>query len=337
MSQHLELSSSMKFSKAQKKTPASPPPATSSDDNGTNDIHEVRFVYSVFSCTVLLILAVAGVLLAELSKDARGVYAYNTFTIPLVVEITKMSMSIFWLWAHPCLPEEGWRARDHALCLVPAFCYFVANNSMFFIVLYIGPTQFQILSTIKVVFNLVFMRIFLHRQFSRRQLGGVSLLIIGILVAVQERPSGASVQQRIPTGHMLALLSCLASSAGGVYSEKLLKHGNVHVRNIQLYSCGILFGILSVLHNVSLDDIRSTFRGYTTTVWIMVCVLSCSGITVSFVLRFSDNIMKSFVTSAAIVVTSCIQVVRGNERFSLRLIASVFIMYRALKLYNSDS
>ena len=48
-----------------------------------------------------------------------------------------------------------------------------------------------------------------------------------------------------------AVVTCLLSALGGVYSERLMKHDakshSIHLQNMLLYAWGILFNLLTLL------------------------------------------------------------------------------------------
>ena len=49
---------------------------------------------------------------------------------------------------------------------IPAFCYFVSNNCMFYIIRELGPTTYQITNNLKVFTTAILMRVFLARKLS---------------------------------------------------------------------------------------------------------------------------------------------------------------------------
>ena len=76
-------------------------------------------------------------------------------------------------------------------------------------------------------------------------------------------------------GVLAALVACLLSALGGVYSEKLLKKDgqmhSIHLQNMLLYSWGILFNGFAL---VTRDGARvyqmGLMHGYSGVVWVML-------------------------------------------------------------------
>ena len=188
-----------------------------------------------------------------------------------------------------------------------------------------------------MIFSAFAMRVFLGRVLSTRQWVALLLLLLGMLSA-QWRGDTSLVLHTRMRGYLLVIITSIASSVGGVFSEKLLKSrvagNNMHLKNIQLYSWGLFFGVVAVLGVA--DDAFVSLRGLRSTlVCLMVLTMSLTGITVSFILRYSDSLAKSFVASLAIVVTSLVQICRGIEKFSFNQCISIVLISYGLQMYET--
>lgn len=109
-------------------------------------------------------------------------------------------------------------------------------------------------------------------------------------------------------------IACLSAFAG-VYFEKIVKtqSGSQQLtmwdRNVQLCFFGILFGCLTLLINAEDVEFFKENHFFTHwTIWTCAVVLlaSAGGLLVSVVVVYTDNIIKGFATSCAILVTSLI-------------------------------
>ena len=201
------------------------------------------------ACCGVIFFTVASSLLADVSRGRTDKYAYDPLTLPPVAEFVKMVISLFMI-----LVNGGKDTRvvpsEYVLFAVPACCYLVCNSCMFFIILDLGLTQYQLLSTIRIYFNAVFMRMFLGTVLSERQ--WLSLIILAAGLTVAQLNNSVSIHFHGHTrGYVLVIFACLASSIGGVYSEKLLKGrssgDNIHWTNAQLYSWGFVLGLFSTM------------------------------------------------------------------------------------------
>ncbi|KAK9141183.1 hypothetical protein Scep_010864 [Stephania cephalantha] len=101
-------------------------------------------------------------------------------------------------------------------------------------------------------------------------------------------------------GYMLGILSACLSALAGVYTEYLMKKNNdsLYWQNVQLYTFGAIFNMARLL----LDDFRGGFEngpwwqrllnGYGLTTWMVVLNLGSTGLLVSWLMKYADNIVK---------------------------------------------
>lgn len=297
---------------------------------------ETSIYFKAFCCCSLLCLSVSASLLAEFSKDSEGGYPYNSLTIVPLVELLKIIISVFLLFLSP-LPDGPHTVgfQRFTMYSIPAACYFASNNCLFFIVSDLGATQFQILGNLKIIFNALFLRIFLKKRFKLHQWKGVILLMLGVSLTQVETVSAAGSQEI--RGYAVALVSCIASSFGGVYCEKLLKddfNTVIHVANIQLYCWGFVFGLLSLLISNRRFDFAYFFDGYSLVVICVILTLALTGICVSYVVKHLDNIVKSFVTSFGVFVTAIIRIQRGTEHLRHTFVIGLCVLTFSLGIYH---
>lgn len=286
----------------------------------------------------LVLFSVSGALLADFSKSSDGRYPYNPVTVPLAVDCVKIFLSVIFLAIVDDFSGStgGLSSRDYFFFAVPAACYFVSNTCAFFIIARIGVVQYQIMGNMKIIFSAFAMRIFLGRVLRQRQWLALGLLFVGLLSA--QLPVDTRLEPHFDMyGYSLVLISCTASSIGGVFNEKLLKSrlggDSIHWKNIQLYSWGVVFGLIAVQQTAKRDSV-SVFFGYNVVVLLMIIFMALSGLIVSVILKYSDSLSKSFVTSLSIVISSCVQALRNVDELSPRLLISVIIIYYALRLYD---
>ena len=74
---------------------------------------------------------------AELSKSNDGSYPYNTFVVPCAVEAFKLlvsALTLLVLHARGDSVKVSFSYSNFAMFAIPAFCYFVSNNCMFYII-----------------------------------------------------------------------------------------------------------------------------------------------------------------------------------------------------------
>lgn len=90
-------------------------------------------------------------------------------------------------------------------------------------------------------------------------------------------------------GLIAVLSTCATAGFAGVYFEMMLKDGSstpFWVRNLQMYSCGVVSALLGILVS-DWERIRNTdfLHGYTTQVWFIIGAFGFrtrSGVTLMF-------------------------------------------------------
>eukprot|EP00966_Prymnesium_polylepis_P094273 2182212-Prymnesium_polylepis.1 len=151
----------------------------------------------------------------------------------------------------PSKRSHGTLSRSDVLQFaVPAFVYFVNNNLIFVILVFINSTTFQIVSSLKTVMTGILFRLILKRELDGVQRAAILLLAAGAAtsqipvcatcdlpllgvdgpnatevaaaLAATVAPGGAGGGGAV-IGVVVTLVSCLNSAFAGVYSELLLK------------------------------------------------------------------------------------------------------------------
>ena len=309
------------------------------------------------SCVLLLFFTVSATIFTEASKLEDGTYQYNTFVIPCAVEFVKlMASSAMFLCERVARKESqtslSFNIRSFSLYAFPAFCYFVSNNCMFYIILYLGASTFQIMNNLKVLSTGVFMYIFLNRKLSWMQWKALIMLMIGCMVtqlSAKTVEGDHTVDQSFYAGYILVFVSAIASGAGGAFSEKLLKgkgieqhrqigkQGSIHWQNMQLYSFGLMFGVVSLRmdakRSASSPD-QNLFDGFNAFAYLTVATLAICGLLVSFILKYLDNVAKCFCAALSMLCVALLDSAMKHEMIPLCVALGMVLTGLALEQYN---
>ncbi|KAG6486271.1 hypothetical protein ZIOFF_054841 [Zingiber officinale] len=142
-------------------------------------------------------------------------------------------------------------------------------------------------------------------------------------------------------GYMLGLLSACLSALAGVYTEYLMKKNNdsLYWQNVQLYTFGAIFNMARLI----VDDFRVEFEngpwwqrllnGYTVTTWLVVLNLGSSGLLVSWLMKYADNIVKVYSTSMAMLLTMLLSIFLFGLKLTLQLFLGIIICMISLHMY----
>ncbi len=247
-------------------------------------------------CVILTIFLSLDVLLQYASKNAYGSYDYTSSSVVAYVEFMKICISISMLLMKPMQDIKSSVAQLNIkfvlISAVPAAVYAVNNNMVFLILKFLEPAIFQIVSNFKIITTALLMRVVLKKRFTMMHYMCLFLLVITISWT-QYIPGGSSGSSSRTIGLVIALVYTVNSSFASVYTEYFLKsysHVSVHVQNSCLYFWGVLFNF-SYWVLVDRDPVKSNFfTGWTPLVWSLILTMSCSGLLISMIMKFANNI-----------------------------------------------
>jgi UDP-sugar transporter A1/2/3 len=171
----------------------------------------------------------------------------------------------------------------------------------------------QVTYQLKILTTAVFSVVMLRKALSRVQWLSLVLLLFGVaFVQLQPHDAKASgavyTEQKPLVGLLAVIISCLMSGFAGVYFEKILKGTaqSIWLRNAQLGFIGMVSGYIAI--HVNDGDVlaeKGFFVGYDWVIWGVIALQSFGGLMVAVVVKYADNILKGFATSAAIII-SCV-------------------------------
>ncbi|KAJ6799470.1 CMP-sialic acid transporter 1 [Iris pallida] len=270
---------------------------------------------------LLTILTSSQGILTTLSQT-NGRYRYDYATIPFLAEIFKLLVSSLFLWREfraSTPPRMTTEWRSVRLFPIPSIIYLVHNNVQFATLTYVDPSTYQIMGNLKIVTTGILFRLFLQRKLSNLQWLAIVLLAVGTTTSQVKGCGEASCDSLFSApvqGYVLGVLSACLSALAGVYTEYLMKKNSdsLYWQNVQLYLFGAIFNMARLLW----DDFRvgfdrgpwwqRLFNGYTITTWLVVLNLGSTGLLVSWLMKYADNIVKVYSTSMAMLLTMILSV-----------------------------
>lgn len=195
---------------------------------------------------------------------------------------------------------------------------------------------------LKLLTTALFFRILLSKPLSKIQWISLMLLFCGIVtVQLQQQTaagkSTAADSQNRTLGIFVVLVASLMSGFGGVYFEKILKGTakNVWIRNIQLSTYGVVFGLITVFSAERQAVATHGFmHGYDALVWLVIIVQSVGGLLVAVVIKYADNILKGFATTVAIVLAALFSMALFSFQPSVQFVAGAALVVIATILYS---
>jgi len=218
----------------------------------------------------------------------------------------------------------------------------VVTNLIKVILLILSRCCRQVTYQLKILTTAIFSVIMLRKALSRLQWVALVILFIGVS-AVQLQPHDSKVSKKVATeqnhlvGLVAVIVSCVMSGFAGVYFEKILKgtKPSLWLRNAQLASIGVVFGLITVIINDG-DELRgkSYFFGYDWVVWFVICLQSFGGLLVAVVVKYADNILKGFATSAAIILSCVLSIYLFDFKLSVQFTIGASLVMVSLYMYS---
>lgn len=299
-----------------------------------------------FVAALLTILTSSQGILTTLSQSNGG-YKYDYATVPFLAEVFKLVVSSIFLWREIGTSTSVRMTTDWKsvrLFPIPSVIYLIHNNVQFATLTYVDTSTYQIMGNLKIVTTGILFRLFLQRKLSNLQWMGIILLAIGTTTSQVKgcgEPSCDSLFSAPIQGYMLGILSACLSALAGVYTEFLMKKNNdsLYWQNVQLYTFGAIFNMARLI----VDDFRSGFEkgpwwgrlfyGYSISTWMVVLNLGSSGLLVSWLMKYADNIVKVYSSSMAMLLTMILSVYMFNFKPTLQLFLGIIICMMSVHMY----
>ncbi|KAF5744149.1 hypothetical protein HS088_TW08G00745 [Tripterygium wilfordii] len=299
-----------------------------------------------FVAALLTVLTSSQGILTTLSQY-NGRYLYDYATIPFLAEAFKLLVSGLLLWRE-CKVSSSTRMttewKSVRLYPIPSIIYLIHNNVQFATLTYVDTSTYQIMGNLKIVTTGILFRVFLKRKLSNLQWMAIVLLAFGTTTSQVKGCGEASCESMFAApiqGYMLGVLSACLSALAGVYTEFLMKKNDdsLYWQNVQLYTFGVLFNMA----RLSLDDFsggfekgpwwQRLFSGYSITTWLVVLNLGSTGLLVSWLMKYADNIIKVYSTSMAMLLTMVLSIYLFNFKPTLQLFLGIIICMMSLHMY----
>lgn len=137
----------------------------------------------------------------------------------------------------------------------------------------------------------------------------------------------------------LFAILCAACTSGfsGVYFERILKGSSTSlwIRNIQM---GLPSMVLSFL-TICIEDGKTVqekgfFVGYSPTVWAVVIVQAVGGLIVAVVVKYADNVLKTFASSFGIVISCILSALFFGQSYNSAFVLGASLVVISTILYS---
>ncbi|KAI5479562.1 UDP-galactose transporter [Pseudohyphozyma bogoriensis] len=237
---------------------------------------------------------------------------------------------------------------------IPACLYVVQNNLQFVAASNLDVPTFQVTYNLKILTTALCSVVMLGRRLSGKKWVALALLAGGVAL-VQLQAATAAVRT-VSTSHhpdmnrvkglSAVVAACITSGLAGVYFEMVLKGSKVDlwIRNVQLSIFSIPPAFLPVFFpnfalfnpaGVKPGPPQAIFAYFGVWAWAVVLTQTVGGLVTALVIKYSDNIVKGFATSLAILISSVAGFILFDFRMTPAFLVGATIVVTATYMYNS--
>jgi len=305
--------------------------------------------YKYLACLVLCLQNATLVLVMRHTRTRSG-DMYVSTTVVVMTELVKTLVCLFLVYKDEGYSVRGWLNHLHRNIVqdpidtlklaVPSGIYTLQNNLLCVAVSNLDAATFQVSYQLKILTTAIFSVTMLGKSLSKQHWTSLLILFVGVsAVQIQNASKKANVseaEQSQIVGMAAVLVSCISSGFAGVYFEKILKgsKGSLWLRNIQLGGFGMIFGLIGMAINDGAEvSSKGFFFGYDYLVWFIVVFQAFGGLLVAVVVKYADNIMKGFATSAAIILSCVASVYFFDYVITLQFTVGTLLAIASVYLY----
>mmetsp|Transcript_24165 Transcript_24165/g.49521 ORF Transcript_24165/g.49521 Transcript_24165/m.49521 type:complete len:506 (+) Transcript_24165:357-1874(+) len=226
-----------------------------------------------------------------------------------------------------------------------ALLYTLQKNLLYLAISNLDAAVFQVTYQTKILTTALFSVILLKRHLSRRKVAALFLLTFGVALVqldkVEENAGKSYQEQRRWVGVLAVLGACCTSGFGGVYFEWVLKkrtaqkQPSVWAKNVQLSTFALIIALVTAFlkdHKAILKD--GFFQGYSPLVLMVITLEAGGGLVVAAVIKYADNILKSFATAVSIVTSTIVSMLVFGFLISKLFVCGSFLVFVAIGMYS---
>ncbi|CAI5449139.1 unnamed protein product [Caenorhabditis angaria] len=234
-----------------------------------------------------------------------------------------------------------WSNRKETLKVaVPAVVYAIQNNLYYIALENVDPTTYSVTLQLRILTTAILSVCLLNKNLSIYQWGAQLMALIGVVLVQLDKkssPNQSNESQHYMMGVIAVVGMCWTSAFAGVYFEKMLKNStaDLWIQNIRLSLLTLFFAAITVLvtdsERIYTDGL---FQGWNWIVWLVTFLNSVGGLCVSLVMKYADNVMKTYCQSIAIGLTSLVSIILGERDLTLFLCYGVLMVTSSVVIYS---
>jgi hypothetical protein len=260
------------------------------------------------------------------ATSVGGKTSYNTVTINAITEFIKLCIAIYASHNEGSLHTLSDLVAQPGLMikfLIPNLMYAINNNLFHYSVSALPPAVFVVaINAFRTVITALLQPCVSNQALTGRQILACVLLTLSFICASMPEVIKAAFNGTVK-GSLFELLMYLSISyslisvAASLSQEKLLKDAkSLMTVNIINYSIGIIFQVIAMIYQRIENPEEDLFRGLNV-FWIKLipCLMAVVGLSISFVLKYYDNIVKLICSSVSVLLVNSITCYLSGDTF----------------------
>lgn len=301
----------------------------------------------VLASTALTAFVVAQTIMIRLSRDEQGRLPFNTLAANFANELTKLIAACALWWFNDRNKEynglAGLNVYHFCLFAIPGLIYAVQNTLVFYALVYLEAPTFQIFASLKIVTTAVLFRAVLGKILTLVQWVALAQLFLSMVVTKMGpllHSGHAEEKQNMVIGGSILLVNSCLSATSGIMNEWLVKYQDerapLMIKSIQLYIWGTVINLIAWIATAGGGGAENSpvgLMGFTPLVWLIVLNNAAVGLSVSFILKYADNIVKCFSTAAAVFISAWMSSLLFGFPIDLPFLIGLCIYTTAFFLY----
>jgi len=270
-------------------------------------------------------------------SDNETGYSYDTTTTILLAEILKFFIAGgILIYSNAGI---GFRLNGETILYsLPALIYFIQNNLVFVALKFIDPATYQVLVNLKILTTGILFRFVLGKLLSSLQWAGLVLLMVGCATSqIATDCKDTSLFSAPLEGIIICIILSVLSASAGIATEWIMKKSSLkndplQRQNMHLYFFGIIFNGLGYYYEKK--PAHGFFDGYDTVTVLVVMSYSFTGLIVSVIMKYADNMVKIYAVSVSMALTMVLSIFLFPEfKATAQLLFGIIIISISVLMY----
>lgn len=279
------------------------------------------------------------------ATSSNGKISYNSITVNAITEFIKLCIAVYIAHNEGSLHTLKQAISDPGLMVrfaIPNLMYAVNNNLFHYSVGALPPAVFVVtINAFRTLITAVLQPCVSNQALTGRQVVACILLMLSFVFAslpevIKVVFSGAMQGSILESLLYLSSIYSIISVTASLSQEKLLKDSkSLMVANIINYSIGITFQVSGMIYEKYTSPETDLFRGLDV-FWVRAipCLMAIMGLSISFVLKYYDNIVKLLCSSISVLLVNSITAAMvGDTIFNAYFLAGWLLTFPATYLY----